>query len=62
MLGPGYSLGEGAQTMPRDILEAAVPLVGLAACSGGPTILPFAAGSVGPWNREGESPGLAFLV
>jgi len=34
VLGPGYSLGEGAQTMPRDILEAAVPLVGLAACSG----------------------------
>jgi len=24
--------------------------------------LPFAAASVGTWNREGESPGLAFLV
>ncbi|GAB5601726.1 hypothetical protein FJNA_02500 [Thermus sp. FJN-A] len=37
-------------------------LVALAACSGVPPILPFTAGSVGTWNREGEPPGLAFIV
>ncbi len=37
-------------------------LLGLAACAGGPAISPFTAGSVGTWNREGEPPGLAFMV
>lgn len=40
-----------------------LPLVlGLAACGGGPALSPFTAGSVGTWNREGEPPGLAFMV
>ncbi|BCP67576.1 hypothetical protein TthHB5018_c25100 (plasmid) [Thermus thermophilus] len=40
-----------------------LPLVlGLAACGGGSALPPFAAGSVGTWNREGELPGLAFIV
>lgn len=40
-----------------------LPLVlGLVACGGGPALSPFTAGSVGTWNREGEPPGLAFIV